>query len=59
VFLGLGDQDPWVALDLIQDAARIFDGLGGEVDLRIYPGQGHSINQEEIDNVRKMIEAAG
>ncbi|MEJ2412817.1 MAG: alpha/beta fold hydrolase [Anaerolineales bacterium] len=57
VFLGLGDQDSWVALDLFQEAGRLFEDLGAAVDQQIYPGMGHTVNQDEISRVRKMIAA--
>jgi predicted esterase len=58
-FLGLGDRDPWVAIDVFEEASRVINGLGGKVDKRIYPGMGHTINQEEIELVRQMIGSAG
>ncbi|MFL7813878.1 MAG: alpha/beta hydrolase [Anaerolineales bacterium] len=57
-FLGLGDRDPWVALDVFEEAGRVITDLGGLVDKRIYPGMGHTINQEEIELVRQMIASA-
>jgi predicted esterase len=55
VFIGGSDVDPWVAEPLFQEAARIFTSLGAEVDLQIYPGMGHTINQDEIKRVRDII----
>ncbi len=55
VFLGLGDRDAWVALDVFEEAGQILRDLNAAVDQRIYPGMGHTINQEEIELVRKMI----
>jgi predicted esterase len=55
VFLGIGDRDPWVALDVFEEAGQIFTVLDAAVDKRIYPGMGHTINQEEIQVIRKMI----
>jgi predicted esterase len=57
VFLGLGDRDPWVSMQVFEEADRVFRTLAGVVDQRVYPGMGHTINQEEIDLVRKMIAA--
>jgi predicted esterase len=59
VFIGGGDVDPWVSVDLIQEAARILTELQAEVDLQIYPGMGHTINQEEIGRVQNIITSAG
>jgi predicted esterase len=55
VFIGGSDVDPWVSLNLIRDTAQEFTKLEAEVDLRIYPGMEHTINQNEIDRVRTLL----
>lgn len=55
VFLGLGDQDSWVTLEVFQETGRLFEDLGAVVDQQIYHGMGHTINQDEIARVREMI----
>jgi predicted esterase len=48
VFLGCSDVDPHIPVGRVRESARVMDGLGGEVDERIYPGMGHTINEDEI-----------
>jgi len=55
VFIGGSDVDPWVALDLMRDTAKVFEDMGAHVDFRTYPGMAHTINQEEIDLVRGLL----
>ncbi|UCD98734.1 MAG: dienelactone hydrolase family protein [Chloroflexota bacterium] len=55
VFIGGSDIDPWVDHDLITETASIFKKMGATVDFRTYPGMGHTVNQDEIDSVRKML----
>jgi len=55
VFIGGSDIDPWVAHDLLKETADIFKKWGAKVDFRIYPGMGHTVNQDEIDAVRAML----
>ena len=55
VFTGGSDVDPWVSYDLIKDTVRVFEQMGANVDLRIYPGMAHTVNQDEIDSVRSML----
>lgn len=55
VFIGGSDVDPWVAHDLMQETAEIFERMGADVDFHTYPGMAHTINQEEIDLVRGML----
>jgi predicted esterase len=31
--------------------------MGAGVTMRLYPGMGHTVNQDEIDSVRQMVEA--
>jgi phospholipase/carboxylesterase len=55
VFIGGSDIDPWVGEELFHEAQRVFSSLGGEVDLVIYPGMGHQLNDDEIKRVKKII----
>ncbi len=48
VFLGCSDVDPYIPVGRVHESARVRDGLGGVVDERIYPGMGHTINEDEI-----------
>ena len=55
VFLGGGDRDDWVSQDLFQEARDVLAGMGAVVDYIVYPGMGHTVNQDEIGRVRAMI----
>ena len=55
VFIGGSDVDPWVAHDLLNETASVFEKMGANVDFRTYPGMGHTVNQDEIDSVRAML----
>ncbi len=43
-------------LRLLRQAAAVLHSLGGEVTERLYPNMEHTINQDEIDFVRAMME---
>lgn len=58
VFLGCSDQDPHIPLDRVEDTARVFVEMGGSVDKRIYPGLGHTVNDDEIEAVRCLVASA-
>jgi predicted esterase len=58
VFLGSSDVDPWVKHSLVAETAAVLEELDGEVDFRTYPGMGHTVNQDELQAVRKMITSA-
>lgn len=48
VFLGCGTNDDWIALPFVEATARLLTETGAEVDLRIYDGMDHHINDDEI-----------
>ncbi len=56
VFLGAGDPDPHVPWVRVDESARVLEGLGGEVTLRRYPGLPHSVNEDELTRVRRMVD---
>jgi len=56
VFLGCSDVDPWIPAGRVQYTADHMAHIGGEVDLRIYPGMGHTIVGDELGAVRGMME---
>ena len=58
VFIGGSDVDPWVEHDLLKDTASVFGKMGAEVDFRTYPGMAHTVNQDEVEAVRTMLETA-
>ncbi len=55
VFLGCSDVDPHIPVGRVHESALVMDGLGGEVDERIYPGMGHTINEDEIAWASRLL----
>jgi len=55
VFLGCSDVDPHIPLERVQISAEIFEKLGGAVTTRIYPGLDHTVNEDELEQIRKML----
>lgn len=56
VFLGCSDIDPHIPLRRVEETATVLEGLGGDVTLRIYPGMGHTVNSDEIEHVRAIMD---
>ncbi len=56
VFLGCSDVDPHVPKERVDQTADVLSHLGGEVTRRFYPNMDHSVNQDEIDSVRNMMQ---
>jgi phospholipase/carboxylesterase len=56
-FLGCSDVDPHIRKDRVVGAADVLERMGAKVTMRLYPGMGHTVNQDEIDSVREIVEA--
>ena len=59
VFLGCSDIDPHIPLARVQESADVFLRMGASVDERIYPGMGHTVNEDEIGAVRELLLSSG
>jgi phospholipase/carboxylesterase len=57
VFLGCSDVDPHIQKHRVLEAADVFKRMGARVMARLYPGMGHTVNQDEIAAVREIVEA--
>jgi phospholipase/carboxylesterase len=55
VFLGCSDRDPHVPEERVHESAEVFRGMGARVTERIYPGLGHTVNQDEISWVQDLL----
>jgi predicted esterase len=55
VFLGCSDIDPHIPENRVRETGAVFEQLGGAVDLRIYPGMGHTINRDELEAARSIV----
>src|SRR5262245_12497373 len=55
VFLGCSDVDPHIPAARVQHSAEVLRRLGGDVTARLYPGMGHTVNEDEIEFVRQMM----
>lgn len=55
IFMGCSDIDSHIPLDRIHQSAEILQGLGADIDARIYKGMGHTVNQDEIDAVNALM----
>jgi phospholipase/carboxylesterase len=57
VFLGCSDVDSHIPAARVEHSAEVLRRLGGDVTLRLYPGMGHTVNEDEIAFVRGMLAA--
>lgn len=55
VLLGCSDVDPHIPLERVQESTAVLSGLGAEIDERIFPGMGHTVNEDEIEAAKGML----
>jgi predicted esterase len=55
VFLGCSDVDSHIPLERVHETAEVCRRMGAEVDERIYPQMGHTVNRDELDAVRALL----
>lgn len=59
VFIGCSDVDAHIPVARVEETAKVMTELGAAVDLRIYPGMGHTVNQDEIQAGRALLAPLG
>ena len=57
VFLGCSDVDSHIPKTRVEQSAEVLRRLGAEVTMRLYPGMEHTVNEDEIEFVRRMMAA--
>ena len=57
VFLGCSDVDAHVPKTRVDESAAVFSRLHATVTERIYPGMGHTINDDEIAHAQKILDS--
>lgn len=55
VYLGCSDEDPHIPQKRVDESAEIFENIGARVTKKIYPGMGHTINEDEIKHIQIMM----
>jgi phospholipase/carboxylesterase len=61
VFLGCSDVDHHIPADRVRESAALFERMGATVTMRLYPGMGHLVNDDEVAFARGLLDtlAAG
>jgi len=57
VFLGCSDRDFHIPKERVELSADVLQNMSGTVTMRLYPNMGHTINQDEIQAVQRMMTA--
>ena len=56
VFIGCSDVDAHIPESRVLETGEVLQRMGAQVDLRIYPGMGHTINRDELQAARGIVE---
>ncbi|HJX22369.1 MAG TPA: dienelactone hydrolase family protein [Steroidobacteraceae bacterium] len=56
-FLGCSDIDTYIRKDRVLEAADVLKRMGANVTVRLYPGMGHTVNQDEIEAAREIVDS--
>ena len=55
VFLGCSDVDPHIPKERVIETGAVFERMGADVTVRLYPGMGHTVSPDEIEAVRAIV----
>ncbi|MCU0496070.1 MAG: alpha/beta hydrolase [Anaerolineae bacterium] len=59
VFLGCSDVDFHIPKERVEESAQVLQAMQAQVTMRLYPGMGHTVNQDEIAFVQTIIDQLG
>lgn len=57
VFLGCSDVDPHIPARRVVETGEVYERMGAQVSVNLYPGMGHTVSGEEIEAVRDLVAA--
>lgn len=57
-FLGCSDVDAHIPASRVEQSRDALLALGASVDMRIYPGMGHTVNDDELAAFQAIVDAA-
>ncbi|HEX5072635.1 MAG TPA: hypothetical protein VFW03_05515 [Gemmatimonadaceae bacterium] len=57
VFLGCSDVDPHIPAERVLESEAVFRRLGAAVTRKLYPGMGHTVIGDEIEQVQRVMDA--
>jgi predicted esterase len=55
VFLGCSNIDPHIPKERVDETESVLKSLHGDVLKKIYPGMGHTVNDDEIEEIKKIL----
>jgi phospholipase/carboxylesterase len=59
VFLGCSDVDAHIPAARVEESAEVLRDIGGAVTAILYPGMDHTVSEDEVAHVRRLIADLG
>jgi predicted esterase len=56
VFLGCSDVDPHIPKERVIETEQVYARLGASVVRKLYPGMGHTINEDELREAQRVLD---
>lgn len=56
VFLGCSDVDPHIPKERVNETEEVYTRLGATVIRKLYPGMGHTINEDELREAQRVLD---
>lgn len=57
-FFGCSDVDPHIPQARVLESAEVLINMGAVVTVKLYPGMDHTVNDEELEHARAIVEEA-
>ena len=57
VFIGSSNPDPHVPVERVLASVAVLNSMGARVTEKLYPGMGHSINEDELGHATSILQA--
>lgn len=55
VFLGCSDVDGHIPKERVLESEAVLSRMGGAVTAKLYPGMGHTVNEDELEHARTIL----
>lgn len=55
VYIGTSDPDPHVPVERVNETAGIMAGMNARVTADVFPGMGHTVSNEEIEQAKRLV----
>jgi predicted esterase len=55
VFIGCSDEDPFIPAERVRETYETLRAAGAEADMQLYPGMPHTVNEDEVSRINRLI----